>query len=231
MAQVVRVVARETLILSAIFATGVASISIAGFAAETFAESKENSAEPLLGRRVMMQDGRRFHVREKIGSDAKHIRSTVVFETDQGETCLEFEQVIQRLARRCPDSRFITYSRSGLGLSDAPPSVLPFPLSIFYGATPSGSSQRSSPVIARELDELLGIIGVRGPVVLVAHGTGTMHARTLADSHRKSMATAINGQKEGWNVAGMVLIEPLVEGVIEEHAKIHPDVKVILDNR
>jgi len=259
-------IVREGLILSGIAGVAGGSIALAGYLAERNTESQENRAAPLVGRRVLLPDGRRLHVRDSHGSinytkvaaaespnyagseassnGAPHqaVRSgeadsetlTVVFEAGRGETLLEWEPVLRQLeqslnlgqadGKKCV--RLVSYSRSGLGLSDAPPvatTPLPFPL---YGFMSAQGVGRTSDDIAQDLLQLFTALQVRGPVVLVASGVGGLHARVAA--HHMQLAATNNSNSNGRStaktkeplLAGLVLVEPVVEGVSNAHKQL-----------
>ncbi len=106
----------------------------------------------------------------------------VVFVSDLGEDLRVWDYVhhdVQAFARA------ISYSRSGLGYSDA--------------ASPSRQPERRPSYIAEELRTLLQNLEAEPPYILVAHGLGTVFAR------------AFTGQYPG-AVAGLVLVEPVHEG-------------------
>ena len=95
---------------------------------------------------------------------------------------------------------------------------------------------RSSAAIAAELSDLLGALGVAGPVVVVGSGVGCLHARALAAAghgHAAKNAAAENTASGrqlpgGAAVAGLVLVEPMVEGVAAAHAALSPVVANVL---
>jgi hypothetical protein len=306
-------VAREGFILGGIAGVAAGSMALAGYLAERNAEAQEDQAGPLLGRRVLLPDGRRLHCRDSRDDDtaapisaaavagagtnavlvagrcggADDEALTVVFEAGRGETLLEWEPVVRRLqqsavlkAGSSQRVRLVSYSRSGLGLSDAPPNTttaLPFPL---YGlmharnALPRematvgdddpvaqplqplplssrGSVGRTSGDAADDLVQLLAALRVRGPVVLVASGVGCLHARVTAHrllagtssasaSSRPSPSLGANQASDpaiaarsgpadlgagldsggGVTLAGLVLVEPVVEGVALAHTQL-----------
>ena len=106
----------------------------------------------------------------------------VVFVSDLGEDLRVWDYVqhdVQAFARA------ISYSRSGLGYSDALP--------------PSRQPERRPSYIAEELRTLLQNLEAEPPYILVAHGLGAVFAR------------AFTGQYPG-AVAGLVLVAPVHEG-------------------
>ena len=100
--------------MSGIAGAAVGSIGLAGFAVESSIESKENGGAPPLGKRVQLKDGRKLHVRDTnddvAAAGAPPATMTVVFEAAQGETLLEWEQVVQSVRASNPHLRFVTQS-------------------------------------------------------------------------------------------------------------------------
>jgi len=114
-----------------------------------------------------------------------------------------------------------------LSPSPSPPGLPPMspPLS-----SSLSSSVRSSVVIASEARELLAALGVtKGPLIVVAHGTGCFHARALCDllARRSTRST----QSPPLRVCGLVLVEPVVEGVASDHCKLSPEVAHALETQ
>jgi len=60
----VSVLVRECFILSGIAGAAMTTIGMVGYAAEQGLEAGEDSAEPIVGRRIALPDGRQFHVRD-----------------------------------------------------------------------------------------------------------------------------------------------------------------------
>lgn len=108
-------VVREAAVLSAIGCAVFTTVALAGFAGAQWAEAREDAAALPLGRRVALKSGRRFHVRDTRDDPrgdlvpppdaAAGAPITVVFESGQGETLLEWEQVVQELAHIDPTLR------------------------------------------------------------------------------------------------------------------------------
>jgi hypothetical protein len=268
-----RVLVREVSILCGITGVAVASMAVAGYMAERNVEAKEDASEPVLGRRIVLGDGRRIHVRvtETVLTGSPGRRSgqvdaddlTVVFEGGQGETLLNWEPVLRRMYAKllCRQQqqqqqqqrrkqlgarkvRLISYSRSGLGLSDAVPweslsqSNIKILLNIIRGIEPpyppfmpsstrprllaaSTTDVRSSSIIAEELQEILQKLGTQGDVVMVAHGAGCLHARVFAcAANMGSSGGSANDRfsSENFKVRGLILVEPTVEGTQAKHA-------------
>jgi len=259
-------VVREGVILSGIAGVAGGSIALAGYLAERNAEATEDGEPPLVGRRVLLPDGRRLHVRdsrdrtstacaaakspatsrsEDVCSSGTLLEAadpscvdnetlTVVFEAGRGETLLEWEPVLRQLeqsptlrqARNKQRVRLVSYSRSGLGLSDPPPitsAALPFP---FYGLGSAQGVGRTSNDVANDLVQLLNALQVRGAVVFVASGVGGLHARVAAH-HLQSAAANSSGNNHKPNyynnnpfLAGLVLVEPVAEGVSSAHKQL-----------
>ena len=106
---------------------------------------------------------------------------SVVFVSDLGEDLRVWDYVhhdVQAFARA------ISYSRSGLGYSDALPSPR--------------QDEKTLPGIAEELHTLLQNMEAESPYILVAHGFGTVFARAFAVYYPDA-------------VAGLVLVEPVHE--------------------
>ena len=207
-----------------------AGIVAAGFMTEKNKEAKEDAREPVLGRRVALLDGRRIHVHTSGPSGPRGEGPTVVFEAGHGETLLDWSRVMKELEQREPPVRCVAYTRAGLGLSDAsaaPDTLITALLSFVqpWAARPTTLGDRSAGVVARELQQLLRNLEVAGPVVVVAHGAGGEFATTLAAA--LSANTASQQEQPGGSglrVAGLVLVDPVVAGVSEEHSELAPEV-------
>eukprot|EP00617_Octactis_speculum_P016999 CAMPEP_0185757804 /NCGR_PEP_ID=MMETSP1174-20130828/16301_1 /TAXON_ID=35687 /ORGANISM="Dictyocha speculum, Strain CCMP1381" /LENGTH=385 /DNA_ID=CAMNT_0028437349 /DNA_START=90 /DNA_END=1247 /DNA_ORIENTATION=- len=189
------VVFREVYIHTAIFAAMAFGIGSAGFLYERKEVAREDRCKPELGQRVPLTDGRRVHIRR---SDAGSVDSspTVVFEAGHGETLYEWERVVKMVS---PFANCFSYTRSGLGLSDS--------------SSDSTETVRDGKSITQDLETYLKALGVTGPIVVVAHGTGGLYARMLAE------------RRGSLDVAGLVLIDPVVEGVQAEHCRLSPQVE------
>lgn len=190
--------------------TVLATPMIAGSLAEYAIEAKEDSNEPNVGARVLLSNGQRMHVRVTGPEDSSG--PTIVFEAGSSETLLIWEHLINVL---CPNIRCISYSRAGLGLSDPAKT----PRTDFWSLImPSGSAKRSASAVADDLRDVLRTLKVTGDVVAVGYGSGTLFARELA---RRNLADARAGapkREDPFTVAGLVLLDPVVEGVDEQIA-------------
>lgn len=99
---------------------------------------------------------------------------TVVFDAALGASLLSWVLVQPEIARV---TRTVSYDRAGLGFSEA------------------GPMPRTVARIRGELEALLEMLDVRGPLVLVGHSFGALVARHYAAAHRD-------------RVMGMVLVDP-----------------------
>lgn len=135
------------------------------------------------GDRVPHDDGAGERASEPGASN--DIAPTVLFEPGLGGSALEWEPVIGELGNGL---RTCTYDRAGYGWSD--PSAQP----------------RHAARLAYELDTLIDVAGLQGPLILVAHSFGGFVARLLAERRVD-------------DVAGMLLIDTSHEGQFERLEK------------
>lgn len=80
------------------------SICLGGYVFNQMKESEENkrvrtTPEPI-GKYIMLEDGRKVHVSDR--NNGESINQTVVFEACQGETLMEFEQVVNSVMKNAP---------------------------------------------------------------------------------------------------------------------------------
>jgi pimeloyl-ACP methyl ester carboxylesterase len=142
----------------------VAVAVLSGAAFESMAKSVDDRRFPPPGQLVNL-GGRKVHVR-RAGTSGP----TVLLEAGLGSCSQDWEPVLPELARF---ARVIAYDRAGLGWSDA------------------GPAPRTSPVIADELERLLGSLGEPGPFVLVGHSMGSFHVRAFAARRPDQVAAVV----------------------------------------
>ncbi len=109
----------------------------------------------------------------------------VVFESDLEGGFAPYQVLQDRIADQ---TETLTYERAGLGRSGS-------------GPVPPTAEQT-----ARELRVLLGLAGIRPPVVLVCYAAGCLYAQVFAHDFPAE-------------TAGIVLVDPLTEGFYDRMAK------------
>ncbi len=101
-------------------------------------------------------------------------KNTVIIEGDLGASSPEWWHIQERLS---PFATVLTYDRAG------------------YGWSEPGPEPRSSLQIITELEALLDVAGLKGPCILVGHGTGGFYMQHFA-------------RRNPGRVRGLVLAEP-----------------------
>jgi pimeloyl-ACP methyl ester carboxylesterase len=124
---------------------------------------------PLPGSTILV-DGRRFYYTLK-GSGTP----TVVIEAGLGSVSPEWWKIQDSLSSI---TQVLTYDRAGYGWSEYNPNA------------------RTSNAIAGELDALLTMLGIDGPLILVGHSQGGLYVNHFARLHAE-------------RVAGVVFVDPL----------------------
>ncbi len=112
-------------------------------------------------------------------------RPAVIFESDLEGGFSPYEALQDRIADQ---TETLTYERAGLGRSGS-------------GPLPPTAEQT-----ARELRVLLGVAGIRPPVILVCYAAGCLYARVFAHDFPAE-------------TAGIVLVDPLTGGFYDRMAK------------
>ena len=160
---------------------------------------------------------------------------TVVLHAGAADTAFAWSRVLPRLASSSGGAgagvldtpfdgrtRIVAYSRAGMGFSEEADAQV-------------AGSPRDAAALAAELDETLDALGVSGPIVHVAHGAGALTARVHAARTATATAGGSGGAGAGAGadggrraVAGMVLLDPVCEGVREVHEELSPQVASML---
>jgi pimeloyl-ACP methyl ester carboxylesterase len=142
-----------------------AFLAAAGFVYENISEARDRRFNPMPGQRVELVIG---------GSPLQmHIhcsgqgRPVVVLDSGLGDSFLSWQKVQPEVAKF---TEVCSYDRAGIGYSDPSP------------------RQRTSRVIAEELDSLLRAARVPPPYVLVGHSMGGYDVRVFASLYRIEVA-------------------------------------------